>query len=304
MDTTKPSGNSYPYTEKKSKVSPILIVAIIILSVTIGVLAYLLSKESIKLDLTTEEKAIIEEQRQDLEGQLNEIILEYDSLKTNNDSINTLLMAEQAKIKQLLKIQASDATKINMYKKELETLRKVMRSYIVQIDSLNTRNRELTEENIEVRTTLRQVEQDKQQLEQQKEVLSSKVEKASVLSAKNIVAEGINRSSKPKDKINKIEKIRVCFTVRENAIAKAGSKTIYLRIIRPDDIVLGSPNSGLIEVGGQQMVYTETRELEYENQDIDMCIYWDITEELIAGTYNAILYADGFEIGRTTFILK
>ena len=251
-----------------------------------------------------EEKQLIIEEKLDLERQLNEMIIEYDDLKTENDSMNTLLVTEQNKINRLLKIDASNAQKIKMYKQELETLRKVMRSYIVQIDSLNTRNRELTAENIQVRTQLEQVVQDREVLTQEKEDLSSQVAIASVLSAKNIVAEGLNKRSKPNDKSQKIEKVRVCFTIRENAIANAGNKIIYLRIIRPDDVVLTAGGSTMIEVNGEQLVYTTYRELEYDNQDIDMCIFWDKTEELIPGTYTVHLLAEGYEIGTTTFDLK
>ena len=281
-----------------------MFIVIAILSVAITILAVKLYLESKNLKVTNEEKQLIQDEKAGLEKQLNGMILEYDSLRTENDSMNTLLTAEQNKIKRLLSRQASDATKIRMYKDELQTLRKVMRSYIIQIDSLNTRNRELTEENVMVRTQLRSTEQARDELARQKEDLTSQVTKASVLNAKNIIAEGLNKNSKPKDKVKSIEKIRVCFTVRENAIASAGTKVIYLRIVRPDNIVLTSGETDLINIEGQELVYTAKRELEYENKDIDMCIFWDKTEELIPGTYTVYLYAEGFEIGSETFDLR
>jgi hypothetical protein len=247
---------------------------------------------------------VLETEKVRLEGELNELIVEYDSLKTENDSINVMLEAEQQKIRRLLQIQASNTSKIRMYKKELETLRKIMRSYIVQIDSLNTRNKMLTEENIQVKEQLAAVETEREELTATKEKLTAKVKLAEKLNAKNINAEGLNKRSKEKSKINKIEKIRVCFTIRENAVSEAGTKTVYLRIIRPDEIVLSSPEAGLFTHQGQQMVYSAKRDLDYENQDIDMCIYWNAEEELVEGTYNVVLYAEGHEIGSTTFALQ
>lgn len=302
-NTFKNDMNYYDQKAAKRRTN-ILFGVIALLTVIITVLAVLYFTKSKKLDVTSEEKQLIEEERTNLEGQLNGMILEYDSLKTENDSVNNLLSAEQQRIKRLLSVQASDAQKIKMYKNELETLRKVMRSYIVQIDSLNTRNMELTQENVQVRTQLRDIEQVRDELAQEKENLSSQVSLASVLNAKNVTAEGINKSNKPKDRVGKVEKIKVCFTIRENAIAKAGTKTIYLRIVRPDNIVLTTGETDLIEVDGQQLVYTAQRELEYENKDIDMCIFWDKTEELIAGTYNIFLYSEGAQIGTSTFDLK
>ena len=302
METKTPLTNkSYIDNEPRKRSTAILMVIIGLLTVAITVLGIMLYQNSQKYN---EEKQLIVEEKMDLERQLNEMIIEYDDLKTENDSVNSLLSTEQEKIKRLLKIDASNAQKIKMYKQELETLRSVMRSYIVQIDSLNTRNRELTEENIQVRTQLTRVEQDREMLTKEKEDLTSQVAIASVLSAKNITAEGLNKKSKPNEKAAKIEKIKVCLTIRENPIVKAGKKMIYLRIIRPDEVVLTAGGNTMIEINGEQHVYTTYRELEYENQDIDMCIFWDRTEELIAGTYTATLFAEGAEIGSTTFDLK
>jgi len=279
-----------------------LLVAVVI---TLSVIAILLA---LKLYIDTrkhnENMQFIEAEKSKLEGELNYLIVEYDSLKMQSDSLADQLEAEQDKIRQLLKREASSTTKIKMYQRELETLRKVMRSYIVQIDSLNTRNLELTEENIQVRRELHKVSSDFEVLSKEKEQLSTTVKVAQRLSAKDIVCEGLNKNSKPKDKISKIEKIRVCFTVRENAVADPGIKTIYLTITRPDDIILSSPEAGMFMYDGESMVYSAKRDLEYDNADIDMCIYWDITEELIPGTYFMTLYSEGFEIGTSTLILK
>ena len=279
-----------------------MLVAVVI---TLSVIAILLA---LKLYIDTrkhnENMQFIEAEKSKLEGELNYLIVEYDSLKMQSDSLADQLEAEQDKIRQLLKREASSTTKIKMYQRELETLRKVMRSYIVQIDSLNTRNLELTEENIQVRRELHKVSSDFEVLSKEKEQLSTTVKVAQRLSAKDIVCEGLNKNSKPKDKISKIEKIRVCFTVRENAVADPGIKTIYLTITRPDDIILSSPEAGMFMYDGESMVYSAKRDLEYDNADIDICIYWDITEELIPGTYFMTLYSEGFEIGTSTLILK
>lgn len=288
----------------KPKIPMYLIAIVITLSVTAVVLGIMYFQKNQDYAQTLEDVAFVTEQKQQLEGELNELIIGYDSLKTENDSINVKLESEQDKIKRLLRVQASNAQKLRMYKKELSTLRKVMRSYIVQIDSLNTRNRELTAENIEVRQQLRKVETDYKELSETKDELTSKVALAQKLAAKNIFATGLNDRSKEKDKIAKLAKLRVCFTIRENNVAVPGSKMIYMRIARPDEIVLASPTAETFEFQGNQLVYTEKRELEYDRQDIDMCIFWDKKEDLVAGTYFVTLYSEGHEIGTTSFDLK
>jgi hypothetical protein len=313
MDNNKPqtpSENStpkptYSYTESKSKSTNTiaLIVMLILLLVAVGVIGYLYYQRSQDLALQQENNQVLEEQKNELQVQLQSMIVQYDSLRTDNDSVNLLLEAEQAKIKKLLSINANNAYKIKLYKKEMQTLRDIMKSYIVQIDSLNQMNEALTQENIEVRTQLRAEKTVTEKLRTEKEELSTTVAKASVLSAKNILAEPLNERSKPKYKVDKVAKIRTCFTVRENSIVEAGPIDIYMRITRPDGVVLAS-EAAYFDYQGQQMVYTAVRTLEYENVDIEMCIFWDNNESLVAGDYQVELYANANMIGETTFSLK
>jgi Tfp pilus assembly protein PilO len=300
METTTSTYQKQP--EKKP--STALVVLVILLAIAVVVLGYKYFTESRQLGQTTEEKAILEDVKSDLEKQLRDMIVEYDSLKTTNDSVNGLLVREQDKIKNLLRMQATAAEKIRKYQGELETLRKVMRSYIVQIDSLNTRNRELTAENIQVREQLTTVESEKTALSKEKEILNTQVQLAKVLSAKNIVAQPLNKSDKSNNKISKVAKVKVCFTVRENAVAEAGTKDVYLRIIRPDEVVLPTGSGDTFEFNGEQVVYSAKRQLEYENKDIDICIFWDKNADLIAGNYTVVLYAENYEIGSAAFTLK
>ncbi len=297
------ASNTYQKQPDK-KPSTGLIVLVIVLALAVIVLGYKYYKESQRLGQTSEEKAVLEDVKSDLEKQLRDMIVEYDSLKTNNDSVNGLLAKEQDKIKNLLRMQSSDAEKIRKYREELETLRKVMRSYIVQIDSLNQHNRALTEENIQFKMKLTTVETEKQELSKEKEILNTQVQLARVLSAKNITVEPQNRGEKPSSKANKIAKIKVCFTIRENSVAASGTKDIYLRIVRPDEVVLPSGTGETFDVKGEQVIFSAKRQLEYENKDIDMCIFWDKNADLIPGSYTIILFAEGFEVGSSTFTLK
>jgi hypothetical protein len=300
METTT---NTYQRQPEK-KPSTALVVLVILLAIAVVILGYKYFTESRQLGQTTEEKAILEDVKSDLEKQLRDMIVEYDSLKTTNDSVNGLLVKEQDKITNLLRMQATDAEKIRKYQGELETLRKVMRSYIVQIDSLNTRNRELTAENIQVKEQLTTAETEKVALSKEKEILNTQVQLAKVLSAKSIVAQPLNKSDKANNKVSKVAKIKVCFTVRENAVAESGTKDVYMRIIRPDEVVLPAGSGETFEFNGEQVVYSAKRQLEFENKDIDMCIFWDKNADLIAGNYTVVLYAENYEIGSATFTLK
>jgi hypothetical protein len=301
METTT---NTTYQKQPDKKPSSALVVLVVLLSLAVIVLAYKYITKSSVLVQTKDEKTVLENVKSDLEKQLRDMIVEYDSLKTNNDSVNTLLGKQQDKIKNLLRMNASDAQKILKYQSELETLRKVMKSYIVQIDSLNTRNRELTAENMDVKEKLTSAETQNVQLSKERELLNTQVQLAKVLSAKNIVATPLNKSSRENSKINKVAKIKVCFTIRENSVAEAGQKDIYLRILRPDEVVLPSGTGETFDYNGQKVIFSAKRQLEYDNKDIDMCIFWDKNADLIAGNYTVVLYAENYEIGSATFTLK
>jgi len=299
----EPSTNSYQTPEKKTPV--VLVLLVILLAVAVAVLGYKYYTETQRLKETSAEKEILQDVKSDLEKQLRDMVVEYDSLKTENDSMNTLLVGEQDKIKKLLRYQAGDAEKIKKYREELETLRKVMRSYIVQIDSLNTRNRLLTEENIQVRQQLSTAETQNIELSKEKEILGTQVQLAKVLSAKNVNVMTMNkRDNDAEGKIKRITKISVGFTLRENAVSDPGKKVIYLRLLNPDNVALANPTGDMFTYNGENIVYSEKRDIEYENKDIDVNIFWNKTEELKPGNYTALLYSEGYEIGSASFTLK
>jgi len=268
-----------------------------------GAIGYLYYNYSELKKESAAKEAELVRQREQLEDELLGIYDQYDSLKSENDTMNLKLLAEQERIEKLLKVNANNVYKIRMYEDELGTIRKVLRSYIIQIDSLNQANIALRTENIEVKKQLSKTEKEKEELSEEKEELSEQVEKASVLSAKNLVISPLNKRSREKFKTSNVEKIRICFTLRENTIIYPGTKTIYIRITRPDDVILTS-GVNLFEYQGEQIVYSGKRDVEYENVDVDMCIYWTNDGQLIPGSYSVTLYADGNDIGSSTFSLK
>ena len=287
--------------DPKKKYLGLFIGITILLSIVLGYLIYLHFDQKSKM---IEMETILTSEKDSLANELSNLVYQYDTLKTNNDSLNFEMGIQQEKIKKLLTVQTSNAQKIRLYKKELSTLREVMKSYIKQIDSLNTKNIILTAENQEVKSQLTNTQKEKEELEKIKESLTSKVDMASILQAKEVSAVSINSKGKEKEKIDKIDKIRICFTLRENPIVEAGEKQVYMRIMRPDELVLAESPDNLFEVDGEPLVYSAHRAVEYLNQDVEMCIFWSNDGQLIPGTYYVTLYADGNLIGTTSFLLK
>lgn len=250
-----------------------------------------------------EMKTILTEEKDSLVSELQSMVYAYDTLKTNNDTLRAGLEMERERIVQLLALNASNAQLIRTYKREITTMREIMKSYIVQIDSLNTRNKILVAENTEIKQQMRQVRTANTELSRVREQLSDKVEIASVIQAKDVVAAPLNKKRKETTRISLLDKLRICFTLRENPIARAGEKEVFMRVIRPDSLVITTSPDNLFEYKGSKIIFSANRTVDYMNQDIEMCIFMDNTGDFITGTYSVELYLENSIIGRTTFML-
>jgi FtsZ-binding cell division protein ZapB len=289
------------HVEHKKGAPVVMIVSTIILTLGLIALVVLYYNQKSKM---VEMEQVLTEEKDSLANELKMMMYGYDTLKTSNDTLNAELLRERNKIQRLLEIQASNAQLIRKYKAEISTMRDIMKSYIVQIDSLNTRNQALTAENTEIKQQMTAVQETNVQLEKTKDELTSKVNIASVIQAKDVVAVALNKKRKETDELRRLDKVRVCFTLRENPIASAGNKIVYLRVVRPDQLVITPSPDNLFEVKGEQLIYSANRAVDYANADVEMCIFLDNTGDFIAGTYTVELYLDGEKIGDGSFVLK
>ncbi|HPC97792.1 MAG TPA: hypothetical protein P5257_00155 [Bacteroidales bacterium] len=288
-------------SENSERKAPVfLIFSTVVLTIILAVMIFSYFSQKNRM---VEMEAVLTHEKDSLANELRKLMHGYDTLKSSNDTLNARLLKERERIRRLLEINASNVQLIKTYRAEITTMREIMKSYIVQIDSLNTRNKLLSAENQNIRQKINQVEKTNVELEKVKAELSTKVEIASVIMAKDIIAVALNKNRKETTRTDRLDKLRVCFTLRENPIAQAGKKTVYLRIIRPDQLVIAISPDNLFDFGETKMVFTESRSVDYMNQDIDMCIFVDNTGDFIPGNYTAELYLEGNMIGTTKFML-
>lgn len=293
--------NQIPAKESGKKGAPVLLIfitVVLILALAALVFSYFGQKKKM-----IEMETVLTQEKDSLANELRLMVHGYDTLKTNNDSINVKLQQERSRILQLLNVNASNVQLIKKYKGEISTMREIMKSYIVQIDSLNTRNKILIAENQDIKEQITTVNKTNEVLTKVRKELTSKVEIASVIQAKDVVAVALNKNRKETTRIDRIDKLRICFTLRENPIAKAGEKTVYLRILRPDSLVIATNSDNLFELNGSKMIYSASRQAEYLNQDIELCIFLDKSADFIPGNYKAELFLDGTVIGGCSFLL-
>jgi hypothetical protein len=296
------TNNINPLEEDTKKSAPLsMIITSIILAGALVSLVFMYYSQKNKMQ---EMENVLTQEKDSLANELRRMVVAYDTLRTNNDSLNAGLEKEKTRIVQLLTVNASNTQLIKKYKSEIITMREIMKSYIVQIDSLNTRNKILVSENTEIRQQMVQVRNTNTELSKVREELNTKVEIASVIQAKDITAVSLNRKRKETTRINLLDKLKICFTLRENPLAKAGPKEVFMRVIRPDSLVITSSPDNLFEYKDNKIIYSATRTIDYMNQDIEMCIFMDNTGDFIIGNYSVELYLENNIIGRTNFMLS
>lgn len=252
----------------------------------------------------------INTEKDSIQMELNRMVIGYDSLKTDNANLNEELYVAQTKVKDLLieveQTKRVSFEKITRYQKEVTTLRGIMRDYIVQIDSLNRRNKQLLAENLEVKEQFKRSETEKQQLTQEKEKLQLNLDRAAMLEARDIVADGLNDRNKSTKYAKRTELIQVNFTLSKNVTAKRGAKNIYIRIMRPDQLLLSKSANDLFQYEDLKIQFSAVREVNYEGNELPVAIYWDNKGEpdLMEGEYTIDVFADGNNIGTTKLVLK
>ena len=295
------TGTFTPVEQPKKKSAPIaMIFTTVILAAALIFLVVMYFDQKNKM---VEMETVLTQEKDSLANELRLMVHGYDTLKTDNDTLMANLQREKTRIVKLLEINATNVQLIRKYKAEIGTMREIMKGYIVQIDSLNTINQQLVAENTGIKQQIVDVQNTNVELTKAKEELTSKVTVASVIQAKDINAVTLNKKRKETTRINNIDKLRICFTLRENPIAAPGEKEVFMRLIRPDSLVITTSPDNLFDFNGNKLVYSASRLVDYMNQDIEMCIFLDNTGDFIVGTYSVELYLENNIIGRTTFAL-
>ena len=284
----------------------LLIAAVAVLVIAIIGITYL---------LFTEKKAnreLVQEfqlDKEDLENEYSQFVQKYDELKftVTNDSLALLLEQEQLKTQRLLEelrtVKSSNATEIRRLKKELATLRKIFVGYVNQIDSLDRINKRQQQVIADVTQKYNTASQQISTLSKEKENLDKKVTLAAQLDVTNIRIEPRNKRGKVAKKVKDIVKLAISFTVVKNITAENGERTIYIRITKPDNDALTKSASNTFSYENRTLTYSIKKYIEYNGEEQNVNVFWDVEEFLYAGNYRLDIFEGGNLIGSQKFTL-
>lgn len=250
----------------------------------------------------------LEADKADLEQRIVILKTDFDALQSDYAYINTQLDSSREEVAMLIdrikKTEATNRRKMRQYEKELGTLRSIMKSYVVQIDSLNTANRRLADELSVSKKQLAQATGENKALSEKVENLSSKVATGAIIKARAISVKAYNASNKVTDRSSRVKRLAVSLSLVENELAKKGPMTIYVRVTDPDGNLLLDGEGATFKLNGQTTEATASREVDYQGAEVDMIIYVNNVPEYVKGMYNIEVYSAKTSLGSCELLLR
>lgn len=296
MDNIK----NFNSADNSGKGYKITIVVLGIVLIGLAILTYIQKTEHTKNIASLEQ---VNHEKETLTFQYQGLLDDYESLETTSDSISSQLDSEKERIKELIAdlrtTKSNNRYQINKYKNELKTLRSIMKGFIHQVDSLNTLNIELTAENKEIKKQYKTARDKNKKLSEKYDEAADKVKVASVIRAIDIVIASLNHKGKSTSKAKKTKRFSINFALDENAIAKTGTKSIYLRITDPNEHILIQDNQPVFSYEDEEIAYSSVRKVEYDGKVSNAVIYFEHKgeERLMKGIYKVDIFCDGNMIG-------
>ena len=282
----------------------VLIPLIVVILALVGASVWLFLNLQEQKQTVEDMKELAELDKQEMENEYERFTLQYSEMKTqiNNDSIIAQLTAEQMRTQQLLEelkqVKASDAREIARLKKELATVRAVLRDYVMQIDSLNRLNESLKQENTTVKAELEQRNAQVAGLSHEKASLSEKVAIAAQLDATNIQMQILDKRGKVAKKLKDCKQMKVSFNIAKNVTASNGNRTVYVRIQNPGGNTLSG--GGTFPFENRNLECSAKKVIEYTGEETPVTVYWNVSQMLEAGDYRVSIFVDGNMIGTKT----
>jgi hypothetical protein len=283
-----------------------------VIGILIIICAALFYKVSQKSGTIEKQEGTIEEtqlERDRLEVDLERVLISYDTLNTENATLIAEMAAQRAMVEDLLRQVKNKNWSIAKLKKESGTLRDIMQGYVFTIDSINTLNQNLIAERDALTQTLDHVQGENKTLEERQVTMEGMIAAGQILQTTDILTAAIRLRSNGKQsetsRASRTEMVKTCFTLLENRIAEPGKKNLYLRIIGPDGKVLPAKSGETqSDFDGEMQGYSVSRQIDYNKNSMDVCIFYSVQSELPEGDYNVFIYQEGNKIASSILSLK
>ncbi len=248
------------------------------------------------LEIVESARRIFEDENAMLQRNAEDLVTELEGLKDQNDTMMVKYHEAVVMLEQLQREKTYNYEQLAKYKKEVATLRNVMKGYLRQIDSLNAINSNLQAQNIEFKKEINTANLRADVAEEKADELNTKVRIGSVIQAGGIRMVALNSNSKEVKRIKMAKRLKVDFELAPNELAEPGEKTIYIQITGPDGYMLPAAEVTVFNFEGSEVMASAKRKVDYENESVPVSIFYD-GETFTKGTYSVDIYIDGRHSG-------
>lgn len=283
---------------------------IVVILALLGTNAYLYLKDRHQ----SQRFVTVNTEKDRLKLEVEKIEAELDKVNALNVTLTDKLQEEQklarAKIAELkLALQNGKLTQgdLNTAQKEVKELREFVKNYSDEIIRLEKENAYLRTQRDSLKEFAYTATQKAGDLEKKNTELEAKVRTGAALKAGNvsIVAYKVKNSGKNVEvtRASTAKKLTIHFNIAPNPLAKKDYHKIYLRVFDPAGNLIAN-GENLFEADGEQMQYTSSTSISYNDDNTVYKMDWINPNPFIKGTYSIILYADGFTMGKAAIELK
>jgi hypothetical protein len=276
-----------------------------ILLLVIAVLAYQLYNTKTEVQVITSDKELLISQLEDAKADLM-------SQTTQNDSLNAYILDETARLNGLIaKAKSTNATNTKAMaelRSQVSTLRKTVDRLRSQVDSVNRAYGVLNTEKTELEGQFSSERAKNEELTQTNDKLSKDRAEGARLKLTGIEGFGLNvtKSGEEKETTSaaKVKRLKVCFTVGPNALAKKGEHTVYFRVNTPENRVMAASGDNTFAVDGKEQLFSSKSQLNFNGDATQACATMDVKSTLAKGAYTLELFADGRKLGEAKVVLN
>lgn len=295
--------------ENQRSNSSLKAVVVVLALLLLGSLAYIFKMTTDAKKLETE-VTTVKSEKDNLLDSLAIVKNTYEQAIKDKTEVSDELIAEREKVVNLiadLQKSKGDAASLRKYRDQYNTLQANMKKLVAENDELKKQNETLTVQRDSTVVALGQQKKFNDTLVVQNENLAKTVEKGSKLTVMNLRTQAIKQRSSGKqietEKASRADKLKVCFAIAANAIAKSGDKTYYVQIIDSKNNVIGDKKTETF--GDMTLTYSFTTVVPYNNQAVDVCEYLDGKgKDFAKGSYFVNIFDKGELVSKTTFTLK
>ena len=307
-----------PQENKNTGTRKLIIAGIVVAVVVLGAAVWMAwsSHSALKQAENEKEQMQLEYEQMQLENDYDALNREFaefensrqfvmdDSVKRQlTEKYETARLQVEALQQELKNQKNKSAAEIAKLKSEIDTLRKLLRHYVEEINRLNQENEALRTENAEIKEQNTRLNTRVEQTSRQNEQLSKRMTLAEKLNVTGLTLTPLNKKGKKEKKISKATQLMVTFTIPQNNSTPVGEKTIYMRIVSPSGQLLSG--GGTFSFEGGQVECSAKKIIEYAGEEIGgVTIYWDVNTALTPGDYTVELFADNYRLVSRSFNLK